>query len=63
MIFLSKNMEMICSVFLKVHLVGMFDTAKQNGNFRSCNYAFLALLNISFIAIIGAISSRLFGSP
>lgn len=58
---ISHQMDRICRVFLKVHLVGMFDLKNVEGQFRHCNYAFLALLNLSFVTAIGLVANRAFG--
>lgn len=59
---ISKQLDRICRLFLKVHLVGMFNPDAIGNRFRYCNYAFLALLNIGFITTISILASRSFGS-
>lgn len=59
---ISRQLDRICRLFLKVHLVGMFNPEVVGNKFRYCNYAFMALLNISFIAAMGVLASRVFGA-
>ena len=59
---ISRQLDRVCRLFLKVHLVGMFKPDAVGNQFRYCNYAFMALLNISFITGISVLASRAFGS-
>lgn len=56
----SRQMDKLCRLFLKVHLVGMFNPEAIGNKFRYCNYAFIALLNISFITTISVLAGRAF---
>ena len=58
---ISRQLDRICRLFLKIHLVGMFNPSNVGNQFRYCNYAFMALLNISFITSISVLASRAFG--
>lgn len=59
---ISRQMDRICRLFLKVHLVGMFNPEVIGNKFRYCNYAFMALLNIGFITTISVLAGRAFGN-
>lgn len=59
---ISRQLDKICRLFLKVHLVGMFNPEAIGNKFRYCNYAFMALLNIGLITTISVLASRTFGS-
>ncbi len=59
---ISRQLDKICRLFLKVHLIGMFNPEVVGNKFRYCNFAFMALLNIGFITTIGVLAGRAFGS-
>lgn len=58
----SRQLDRICRLFLKVHIVGMFESETSGNKFRYCNLAFLALLNLTFVTGVGVVAGRLFSS-
>lgn len=55
---ISRQMDKICRVFLKVNLTAMFVNPSNEQTFHYCNYAFIFLFNTLMIASLSAIISN-----
>lgn len=56
---LSRKLDSLCRRFIKVSLIGIFQPPEKVESFGYCNLAFLALLNLLFTSIFGAVIARI----
>jgi hypothetical protein len=57
---LFHQLDRLCRLFVRVRLIGVFETPEKVKSFGYCNLAFLALLDISLVLGAGRIVSRIF---
>ncbi len=56
---LSRQLDRLCRLFLKVRLIGAFEPPEKIKTFGYCNLAFLALLDLSLVSVAGALVARI----
>jgi hypothetical protein len=56
---LSRELDNLCRAFLRVRLIAIFEPAEKVKGFGYCNLAFLGLLDLSIVTVLGALASRL----
>jgi len=55
---LSHKLDKLCRVFLRVRLIGIFEPDEKKRGFGYCNLAFLGLLDLTIVTMIGVLASR-----
>lgn len=55
---ISHKLDNLCRAILRVRLIGIFEEAGRVRGFGYCNLAFLAVLDLSLVALVGALFSR-----
>lgn len=56
---LSHRLDDLCRAFLRVRLIAIFEPPDKVKGFGLCNLAFLGLLDLSIVTLLGAVASRL----